>query len=61
MAALLTATPQNIAPPRSLHTNAEAVRFRAATAVRLISTFQDAMLPAWISKVEPLRYLVRTS
>jgi hypothetical protein len=63
MAALLTAAPQHIAPPRSSHTNAKAVRFCPAPAVRLISSFQDAMLPAWISyaKVKLLRYLVRRS
>ena len=57
MAAFLTATPQHIAPPRSSHANPEAVSFGAAPAVRLIGTFQDAMLPAWISfvTIEPLR------
>jgi len=63
MAALLTAAPQHIAPPRSPHANTKAVCFCPAPAVGLISTFQDAMLPAWISsvKVELLRYLVRRS
>jgi len=57
MAALLTAAPQHIAPPRSAHTNTKAVCFCPVPAVGLIGTFQDAMLPAWISydKVEPLR------
>jgi hypothetical protein len=57
MAALLTAAPQHIASPRSSHTNTEAVCFCPAPAVGLIGTFQDAMLPAWIScdKVELLR------
>ena len=63
MAALLTAAPQHIAPPRSPHTNAKAVCFCPAPAVRLIGTFQDAMLPAWIfyDKAEVLRYLARRS
>ena len=62
MAALLTAAPQNIAPPRSAHPNAKAVRFGAAPAVGLKGSFQDAMLPAWISCVtlEHLRYIVGT-
>jgi hypothetical protein len=59
MAALLTAPPQNIAPPRSPHANTKAVCFCPVPAVGLISTFQDAMLPAWISyaEVELIRYL----
>jgi hypothetical protein len=63
MAALLTAAPQHIAPPRSAHANTKAVRFCPAPAVGLIGTFQDAMLPAWIScvKVELLRYLAGRS
>jgi len=63
MAALLTAAPQHIAPPRSSHTNAKAVRFCLVPAVRLKGTFQDAMLPAWIScdTVQQLRYLGRRS
>jgi len=63
MTALLTAAPQHIAPPRSSHTNAKAVRFCPAPAVGLKGTFQDAMLPAWISyvKVELVRYLARRS
>jgi hypothetical protein len=46
MTALLTATPQDVAPPRSLHTNAKTVGLCPATTVGLIGTFQDAMLPA---------------
>ena len=63
MAALLTAPPQNIAPPRSPHANAKAVCFCPVPAVGLISTFQDAMLPAWIScvKFESIRYPAPTS
>jgi hypothetical protein len=63
MAALLTAAPQHIAPPRSSHTNSKAVRFCPAPAVGLKGTFQDAMLPAWISyvSVELLRYLAGRS
>ena len=49
MTALLSAAPQHIAPPRSPHANTEAVGLSPAPAVRLIGTFQDAMLPAWIS------------
>jgi hypothetical protein len=49
MTALLTAAPQHIAPSRSSHTNSKAVRFCPAPAVGLKGTFQDAMLPAWIS------------
>lgn len=62
MAALLTAAPQHIAPPRSSHTNTKAVRFCPAPAVGLKGSFQDAMLPAWISCVtfEYLRYIVGT-
>ena len=62
MAALLTAAPQNIAPPRSSHTNTKAVRFCPAPAVGLKGSFQDAMLPAWISYVtfEHPRYIVGT-
>jgi hypothetical protein len=48
MAALLTASPQHIAPPRSPHANAKTVCLCPASAVRLIGTFQNAMLPAWI-------------
>ena len=63
MAALLSAAPQHIAPPRSPHANTKAVCLCPAPAVGLISTFQDAMLPAWISYelVEALRYLARRS
>ena len=59
MAALLTAAPQHIAPPRSPHANAKAVRFCPAPAVGLISTFQDAMLPTWIFYLtaKQLKYL----
>jgi hypothetical protein len=62
MTALLTAAPQHIAPPRSSHTNTKAVRFCPAPAVGLKGSFQDAMLPAWISCVtlEHLRYIVGT-
>jgi hypothetical protein len=51
MAALLTAAPQHIAPPRSPHANAKTVCFCPVPAVGLKGTFQDAMLPAWISFV----------
>ena len=63
MTALLTAAPQHIAPPRSPHANSKAVRFCPAPAVRLKGTFQDAILPAWISydTNEQLRYLVGRS
>ena len=59
MTALLTATPQHIAPPWSRHANAKAVRFCPAPAVRLKSSFQGAMLPAWISctSFKLIRYL----
>ena len=51
MTAFLTAAPQHIAPSGCPHANAKAVCFCPAPAIRLKSTFQSAMLPAWISSL----------